>query len=594
MSRKRPRRHSHGTTPVPSMNANGAAPAAEPAHAPLEAEAPAPASSPLDPLGVGKTFFEVWGKMLEDPSALLEAQTTFANAQIALAQETMNKFFGQPAAPVATPIAGDKRWTNDAWTTNIAFDFMKQSYLLATDAILKSTEQTPGVDPKTRKRAQFFARQFANTMSPTNFAFFNPEVIEETIKTGGQNLVRGLQNLREDAEHNNGQPALVDKKAFTVGGNVATSPGKVVFRNELVEMIQYTPATPQAFAKPLVIVPPWINKYYILDLRPDNSFIKYAVDQGLTTFVLSWRNPGPELSSTTMDDYVQHGPLECSRAAADICGTDDVNIIGYCIGGTLTAMTLGYTQATDQKLINSATFFAALVDFAEPGEIDAFLSEDGLALVESKMAERGYLDASEMGSTFNMLRSNDLIWAAAINRYMLGKDPPAFDLLFWNGDSTRMPGAMHSYYLREMYIKNNLVKPGGMSVKGVPLDLHHVKSDVYCVATAEDHIAPWRSVYKMTQLFSGTTIFRLGFSGHIAGIVSPPGKKKGHYWKADANPANPEEWLQNSERIEGSWWPEWTAWIGARSGEKVDARQPGSNDKYPALDDAPGKYVFET
>ena len=554
--------------------------------------APTPVNA-LDPLGIGATMSGVWAKMLEDPSAALAAQAQLISSTFELGQQTLMRLAGLPAHAVAAPEAADRRFAGEAWSQNAAFDFLKQAYLLAAGSLLASVDQTPGIDPKMRKRARFFTKQFVAAMSPSNFAFFNPDVIAETITSGGQNLLRGMANLAEDARENHGQVQLVDKQAFQVGGNVATTPGKVVYRNELVELIQYTPTTPQAFARPLVIVPPWINKFYILDLRPDNSFIKYAVDSGLTTFVLSWRNPGAELAQTSMADYVSAGPIAASRAAAAICGSADVNLIGYCIGGTLTAMTLAYLKRIGDPLVHSATFFAALVDFEDPGEIDAFLSEEGLRFIEHKMGERGYLDASEMASSFNMLRSNDLIWSVAVNRYLLGKAAPAFDLLFWNGDATRMPCAMHSYYLREMYLRNNLVKPDALEVKGTPIDLRRVDVDVYCVATAEDHIAPWRSVYKLTQLVAGNVRFRLGHSGHIAGIISPPGKKKGQYWSSDATPAGAQDWLEGAQRIDGSWWPDWSAWIGARSGDRVAARTPGEDPHYPALAEAPGSYVFE-
>jgi polyhydroxyalkanoate synthase len=365
-----------------------------------------------------------------------------------------------------------------------------------------------------------------------------------------------------------------------------------VFRNELVELIQYAPSTQTVHLKPVVIVPPWINKFYILDLQPENSFIKGLVDQGYTTFVLSWRNPDASMRNTSMQDYLKAGPLECSRVVTEICGTPEVNVVAYCIGGTLLAMALGYLAKRKDSRIAAVTFLASLIDFSDAGEIDAFLGEDAPAHIEKKMGERGYLEASEMGDSFNMLRANDLIWSVAVNRYLLGKDAPAFDLLYWNSDSTRMPQAMHSYYLRNMYIENNLVKPGALEVDGVPIDLREVENDTYFVATQDDHIAPWRTVYAATQLFRGDARFRLGHSGHIAGIVNPPASGKGAWWSNDTNPADPDAWLAAAQKHPGSWWTDWYAWLAERSGEMVPARNPGSS-AYPPQEAAPGTYVTE-
>ena len=545
----------------------------------------------LDPLGIGKLSARMWEAMLQDPEHLARSQQRLANAWIDLLKTTSQRAAGEPAPDVIAPDKGDKRFAHPAWEENAQLSAMKQAYLIATDAVLSTIADTPGADPKTVRRAKFFAKQFADALSPTNFAFFNPLVIEETLRSGGVNLAKGMRNLIEDLQENGGRVALVDKKAFEVGKNVGVSPGNVVFRNELVELIQYAPSTPQVREKPVVIVPPWINKYYILDLQPENSFIKGLVDQGYTAFVLSWRNPDASMRDTGMIDYLKAGPLECTRVAAEICGTKDVNVVAYCIGGTLLAMTLAYLAKQQNSPIASVTFLASLIDFEEAGEIEAFLGEDALAYIEKKMGQRGYLDASEMGDSFNMLRSNDLIWSVAVNRYLLGKDAPAFDLLYWNSDSTRMPHAMHSYYLRNMYVENNLIKPGALSVDGVPIDLRNIDTDTYFVATAEDHIAPWRSVYKAMELFGGDRRFRLGHSGHIAGIVNPPAKQKGSWWSNDALPQDADAWLGGAQKHDGSWWTDWYAWLQQRSGAMVPARAPGSA-AYPAAEPAPGTYVL--
>jgi len=566
--------------PLGSIPANGAS---------LRADAPS-AANPFDPLGLGKSTLDVWKAMLANPEGLIAGQMQFAKAMMDLTQRSL-----VPSAerePLIEPGKDDRRFAHPAWTQNPAFDAIKQGYLLATKAVLDSIE-TAQTDAETKARVKFFAKQYCDMLSPTNFAFLNPAVIEETLRTGGENLRRGAQNVLEDIRENQGRPALVDKKAFTVGKNVATSPGNVVYRNDILELIEYTPSTETVYERPLVIVPPWINKYYILDLQPANSIIKFAVDSGIRTYVVSWRNPDRSMADTTWQQYLKHGPLTANRVASAIARSPDVNMIGYCIGGTLTAELLAYLAQSDELLVNSVTFFAALTDFEEAGDLRAFLGPEALASIEQKMEEKGVLDSSEMADTFNMLRANDLIWNVAVNRYLLGKDAPAFDLLYWNSDATRLPRAMHRYYLRNMYAENNLVKPGALTFKGVPIDLRRVKNDVYAVATIDDHIAPWKAVYKMTQLFSGDVQFRLGHSGHIAGIINPPASGKGNYWRAPANPPTADAWLAGAQKIDGSWWPDWMRWLSERSGERVAAPESAGNKHFRPKAPAPGTYVLE-
>ena len=552
---------------------------------------PAAAPNPLDPLGVSAAAADVWRAMLGAPEDVVATQVEFAKKWM----EVATSAWGPPAqrTPIIEPAKGDNRFKHPAWTENPLFDSLKQGYLLATKAVLDSIDNAPDVDPETRHRVRFFAKQFCDAMSPTNFAFLNPAVIDETLRTGGANLKRGAELAADDLRDNEGRVTLVDTKAFTVGGNVATTPGSVVFRNELIELIEYTPTTETVYERPLVIVPPWINKFYILDLQPANSLIKYAVDNGIRTYVVSWKNPDASLANLEMQDYLRLGPLTAARVAAQISKTKTVNFVGYCIGGTLLAMLLAYIARTDDPIAGSATFFAALTDFADSGDLRAFLSPQALATVDEKMSEQGVLGGRYMADTFSLLRANDLIWNAAVNRYLLGRDAPAFDLLYWNNDATRMPRAMHAYYLRNMYGENNLVKPDVLSVNGVPIDLHRVKNDVYCVATLEDHIAPWRAVYQMTQLFGGDTRFRLGHSGHIAGIINAPGKNTGSWLGNSANPPNPDEWLANATEHPGSWWPDWLAWLAERSGERVPAPKKAGNKQYRRLEAAPGTYVSE-
>ena len=546
-----------------------------------------------DPLGVNRAAAQVWQSLLTHPEALVATQMKLANAWASATARA----FAAPATPKEPPLVepapGDSRWKHPAWSENPMFAAMQQGYLLATKALLEGVDQAPDVDSETKERVKYFAKQVCDAMSPTNFAPLNPAVIEETLRTGGSNLQRGVQNVLEDLRENRGRPALVDKKAFEVGKNVATTKGTVVFRNELVEVIQYTPSTETVYERPLVIIPPWINKYYILDLQPANSFVKYAVDSGFQTFLISWRNPDASMAHLKFEDYLESGAGAATKVALSVAGASQANYVGYCLGGTLLSILLAYAERKGEPFANAATFFTALIDFSEPGDLKNFLSPEAIAYIEHEMQEKGVLDAAEMADTFNMLRANDLIWNVAINRYLLGKDAPAFDLLYWNSDSTRLAADFHKYYLENMYIVNNLVKPDRLTMNGVPIDLRRVRNDVFSIATKDDHIAPWRTVYKATQIFSGDVQFRLAHSGHIAGIINPPAAGKGNYWKASRNPPDPDEWFAVAQKVPGSFWVEWAAWLGARSGERVPAPASAGNAEYPPLEPAPGTYVLE-
>jgi polyhydroxyalkanoate synthase len=546
----------------------------------------------LDPLGINAAAFEVWNAMVGQPQGLFETQRALADAWMKVAAGTLAPASTERPAPVVEPAKSDGRWKHAAWRENPMFDALKQGYLLATQAVLDGIDRAPDVDAATKARVKFFAKQFCDAMSPTNFAFLNPAVIEETLRTGGKNLERGAQNVLDDMRDNAGRPALVDKAAFEVGRNVAASPGAVVFRNELIEVLQYTPTTQTVYARPLLIVPPWINKFYVLDLQPANSLIKFATDNGIQTFVVSWRNPNASHAALDFGDYVDQGALAAAEAVAAITGSDDINQIGYCIGGTLTAMELAYLAKTERPLVNAVTFFAALTDFSEAGDIVNFLGPGATAYIGKRTHAAGVLAASDMADTFNMLRANDLIWNVAVNRYLLGKDAPAFDLLYWNSDATRLPAAMHAYYLDNMYGRNALAE-GKLFHRGVPIELGAIRNDVYCVASLEDHIAPWRSVYRMTQLFAGDTTFRLGHSGHIAGIINAPASGKGNYRENATNSPSPDAWLAGAVEHAGSWWTDWMAWLEPRSGARVPA--PGSlgSEAHPPLGPAPGTYVLE-
>ena len=549
---------------------------------------------PADPMRLTQTFMDFTAKMLADPNRLLQAQMELWEQYMRLWQVTAQRMMGQKAEPVAEPAKGDKRFNDPAWKDEVVFDYLKQSYLLTARWLQQTVKSVEGVDNKTAQKVDFYTRQFIDAMSPSNFAVTNPQVVKATVESKGENLVKGLQNLLTDLERGKGKLAIrqTDMDAFKVGENVATSPGKVVYQNELIQLIQYAPATEQVWQMPLLIVPPWINKFYILDLKPENSFIKWATEQGYTVFVVSWVNPDERLTKLVFEDYMKLGPLAALDAIEKATGEKKVSAIGYCIGGTLMATTLAYMAARGDDRIAACTFFTAQVDFTEPGELGVFIDEDQLASIEELMSKKGYLEGSEMATTFNMLRANDLIWSFVVNNYLMGKDPFPFDLLFWNADATRMPAAMHSYYLRNMYQKNLLAKPGGLVVDNVPIDLRKITIPTYIQAGKDDHIAPAKSVYKATQIYSGPVRFMLAGSGHIAGVVNPPRNRKYQHWlnETDKNPPTLEEWRAGAQEFPGSWWNDWDKWLSAKSGPKVAARVPGEGG-LPAIEDAPGSYV---
>ncbi|MCC7487657.1 MAG: class I poly(R)-hydroxyalkanoic acid synthase [Burkholderiales bacterium] len=546
-----------------------------------------------DELGVGQAFYEAWAKLLADPVRLAEAQVKFWQDTMSLWQSSMLRLMGQPVPPVIEPASGDRRFRHDDWRELFPFDYIKQSYLIAARHLHGILGHVEGLDERTAKKVEFYTRQYIDALAPTNFALTNPEVLRETMASGGQNLLRGFNNLLDDLERGGGgelRVRMTDEKAFKLGENIAITPGKVVFQNELIQLIQYAPATREVARRPLLIVPPWINKYYILDLRENNSFIRWAVEQGLTVFVVSWVNPDARLAGKRFDDYLTEGTLAAMHAVERATGEREVNAIGYCLGGTLLAATLGYLATKGDDRIASATFFAAMIDFEEAGELEVFIDEQQVAALEKRMNERGYLEGSEMAATFNMLRANDLIWSFVVNNYLMGRDPFPFDLLYWNSDSTRMPAAMHSFYLRNMYLGNLLRKPGGITLAGVPIDLARVRAPLYFVSTVEDHIAPWRATYAGARIFSGPVHFVLGGSGHIAGIVNPPAANKYQYWTGKALPARPDDWFSAATQHPGSWWTDWAGWIGQHAGGTVPARVPGRGG-LKAIEDAPGSYV---
>jgi polyhydroxyalkanoate synthase len=546
-----------------------------------------------DEFGIARAFMDMWVKLAANPMALAEAQMNMYFDHLRLWQASWLKLLGARPEPVAEPASGDSRFKDEEWQSSFVFDYIKQSYLIAARHIHDAVSGVAGIPEDSKKKVDFFTRQYIDALAPSNFAFTNPQVLRETMKTGGTNLVKGLKNLLEDLDEGDGQLKIkmTDAAAFKVGRNVATTPGKVVFQNDLLQLIQYQPTTETVYRRPLLIIPPWINKFYILDLREKNSFIRWAVSQGHTVFVVSWVNPDARLAAKDFEDYLTEGALAALGAIEQATGSREVNVIGYCLGGTLLGAALGYMAAKKDDRIKAATFFVALLDFAIPGELGVFIDEKQVENLERRMNERGYLEGSEMAQTFNMLRSNDLIWSFVINNYLLGKEPFPFDLLYWNSDSTRMPAKMHSFYLRNMYLKNALKDPGGLRLRGVPIDVRKTKVPAYFISTVEDHIAPWKSTYLGARILGGPVRFVLGGSGHIAGIINPPAANKYCYWTSDKLPPTPEEWQAGATRYDGSWWTDWQRWIDAQNGgERVPARIPGDG-KLKVLEDAPGAYV---
>lgn len=545
-----------------------------------------------DAMNIGQAFMEYATQLAQNPARVLEAQAALWSQYAALWQTTLQRLGGDTATPVAEPDRGDRRFKDAEWSDNLVFDYIKQSYLLASRWMVDQSQNSEGLNPHTAHKVEFYTRQFVDAMSPSNFVATNPQVLRETVESRGENLLRGLQHMLSDLEAGDGELRIsqTDVEAFEVGRNVAITEGKVVFQNDLMQLINYAPTTETQFTTPLLIIPPWINKFYILDLKPENSLIRWAVDQGHSVYVISWVNPDSSHRDKDFTSYMQLGPLAALEAIEQDIGAKKVNAIGYCLGGTLLSATLAYCTAKKQAPFASATFFTTLVNFEKAGELTVFIDEEQIAGIERKMEEQGYMDGAEMAATFNSLRSNDLIWSFVVSNYLLGKEPFPFDLLYWNSDSTRLPQAMHSFYLRNMYKDNLLKDPGGLEMDGVPIDIGKISVPTYFLATKEDHIAPWPAIYQGAKLFGGTSKFVLAASGHIAGVVNPPSAEKYSYWTNQKKSETDAEWLETASEHKGSWWPDWQTWVARKAGKKVAARVPGENG-LTAIEPAPGAYV---
>ena len=539
-----------------------------------------------------QTLSEVAGRWMLDPPRFADAQAELVQSYVSLWNNTLRRMMGEDVAPVIEPDSADGRFRDPEWSKNPYFDFWKQAYLLTSRWAENRLVETDGLDDRTRAKAEFYLRQLSSAMSPSNFPAMNPEIIRETFKTNARNLVSGLNHLAHDIERSDDllKISQTDTTAFEVGRNLAVSPGKVVFQNEVHQLIQYTPTTETVYRKPILLVPPWINKFYILDLTQPKSFIRALVAQGFTVFLISWVNPDERLSHKTFEDYMKEGVLSAADAVRRETGEQTMNVLGYCVGGTMLTTTLAYLAARGERLFDSATFLTTQADFSRAGDLSLFIDEQQLASLKEMMSERGYLDGSRMATVFNMLRPKDLIWPYIVNNYLLGKKPMPFDLLFWNQDSTRMPAANHMFYLNEFYQENKLSK-GELVVSGVRLDVSKVTIPIFHLAAKEDHIAPARSCYIGARLFGGPVEFVMAGSGHIAGVINPPDPKKVKYqfWTNPSKAASLDEWIAGAKETPGSWWHYWYEWLARHSGEHVPAREPGA--RLGQIEDAPGSYV---
>lgn len=545
----------------------------------------------LHPMNIAHAFMEMTTQLMRDPAEVTRAQLGLWQDYMTLWQNTTRRMWGMKTGPVIEADPKDQRFKDSAWKEVEIFDFIKQSYLLTARYVQGVMARVDKLDPKTAQKVDFYSRQFMDAISPANFLMTNPEVLRKTVETGGENLLRGLSNLLSDLERGRGKLTMgtAGLHAFRIGRDVATTPGKVVFQNDLLQLIQYAPATRTVLRRPLLITPPWNRKFYILDLRPENSFVRWAVEQGHTVFMISWANPDGRSAEKGFEHYISEGCLAALDAIERATGEREVNAISYCLGGMLLASTLAWMAAAGDDRVKSATFLATMLDFKEAGELGVFIDEEQLRTLEDA-EQRGAPDDGRMAATLNMLRANDLIWSFVVNNYMLGHEPFPFDLLYWNSDSTRVPTPMQQFYLRWIYQDNLLREPGEIEIMGQPIDLGRIEMPSYFLSTCGDHIAPWRSAYAGMRLLDGPSRFVLAASGHVAGVVNPPQAGKYSYRTNAEHPADPAAWLAGTTEMAGSWWPDWQRWVTALDNAHVPARIPGDG-ALPATDDAPGSYV---
>ena len=545
-----------------------------------------------DPLGLGKAWIKYSTRLCSDPASVARVQMDFWQDYAALWHNAVHRSLGAEVNPVIEPSKDDRRFADGVWEENVLFDFIKQSYLLYSRAAQGLVSGVDGLEARNAEKLEFATSQMLDALSPTNFPLTNPAVLREIVESGGRNLLNGLNNFLSDLSRSNGSLdiSMTDKTAFELGENLAVTPGKIVYQNDLMQLIQYSPTTDRVARRPLLIIPPWMNKYYVMDLRPGNSMVQWLVDQGQTVFMISWVNPGADLADKSFDDYMLEGPLDALDAIERATGEREVNVAGYCLGGILLAATLAWMAARGDDRIKCATLLTAMVDFSDTGDVSLFINEEGLAALEAQIVDKGYLEGRKVFDTFRTLRANNLIWSFYINNYLMGRSPAPFDLLYWNADATNMPAAAHIWVMRNLYLENRLRQQGAVTIAGEPIDVRKVETPTYILSTREDHIAPWKTTFETTRLFSGPIRFVLGASGHIAGVINPPQKKKYGYWTNTDEPADPETWIAGAESTQGSWWPDWKRWLSGNSGGRVPARRPGDG-ALAVIEDAPGSYV---
>jgi len=548
--------------------------------------------NPVSVKSMAKPFVALTGKLITQPDTVILAQMRLVRDGTRFGWGLLTSSLSRKPLAVIEPEKGDSRFRDQSWDEVMAFNVIKQAYLLSNRWIMDTIDDVRGMDKHTRRKVRFYTSQVTDALAPSNFILSNPEVIRATIDTRGTNLLRGMANLLRDLDEGKGPMPfrMSDPDAFRIGENLANTPGDVIYQNDLIQLIQYKPTTETVHRRPLLVIPPWINKYYILDLGEKKSFIRYWVEHGHTVFVISWINPGPELAHKNFEDYMLEGPIAAMDAIEKATGEREINTVGYCIGGTLLGCTLAWLAAREDDRVKSATFLNSMMDFSDVGDLEVFIDEDAVSKLEKAMNKQGYLEGASMATAFNMLRANSLIWSFFVNNYLLGRDTAPFDLLYWNSDATRMPAAMHSFYLRNMYMHNRLREPGGIELSGTPIDLGKVEVPSYFASAIEDHIAPWVSCYEGARRLAGPVRFILGGSGHIAGIINPPDRKKYGYRLNDDSSLEPDAWLAGAKEFEGSWWPDWVVWAEKFGGGEVKART-AKQGKLPVIEPAPGAYV---
>ena len=587
-----PRRFDGSDAAAGGADVTPGGPDAAPEACPAPGAGPIGAGGLIDPLHLTGAARRLWSRLAAEPSHLIGTQIDLARSWSELWTYGASRMLGIEAEPVARPDGDDRRFRDHAWADVAWFDLLKQAYLVNARACT-SLLAGAGLGERDRSKLEFATRQMIDALAPTNFFPTNPEALRTAFESGGASVLNGVAHFLHDLDRETGRldVRMCAPESFVVGESIAATPGKVVFRNELIELIQYAPVTPAVRRRPLLLVPPWMNKFYVMDLRPGNSMVEWLVARGHTVFIVSWVNPDSSFAGKGFEDYMLEGPLAALEAIECATGEREVNAVGYCLGGILLSALAAWLEAKGDDRLASATYLATMVDFSDVGGVGVFIDEDGFPALESAIEAQGYLSGRQVADTWRALRANDLVWSFYVDNYLLGKEPPALDLLFWNSDPTNMPAAMHTFFMRNMYIENRLREPGGLTLAGEAIDVTRVTTPSYVLSAVEDHIAPWKTTYRTTRIFAGPVEFVLGGSGHIAGVINPPAKRKYGYRTAPDTPASPDAWLAGARGHEGSWWPHWDRWLKRFGGGEVPARVPGAGG-LPAIGDAPGSYVM--